>query len=389
MATTNAGTLAGPRFWRRALLLLCAASGLANWSRVHAHAHLDTRDTTNANTTETDGPSTASNLRALQICALVVLLSLSASFSGLGLGLMSLDLIGLQIVGFDALKYKEHLDYEIIQSTNPEFNNAIVRVNIFREHRQTIQYIQPNHHEKLAQAELLAIDEAAAIPLPLVKKLLGPYLVFMSSTINGYEGTGRSLSLKLIQKLREQQGSASESAARAMAEIHGDNKKRKGTNAERYKLYSFVVQDSFGVGQYVQHALIDGETSANFTTALREFKKNNPSYVDVEVVVLIYASSEIQYEKTLSFLEALIPKEDGNTFINYFRKNWDAKREMWAKVERDDIPHLGNHTNNRIESSWSHLKPDLDTNLPIDEAVAEIIDCQLEKEKAFDEKCER
>lgn len=130
--------------------------------------------------------------------------------------------------GFDALKYKEHLDYEIIQSTNPEFNNAIVRVNIFREHRQTIQYIQPNHHEKLAQAELLAIDEAAAIPLPVVKKLLGPYLVFMSSTINGYEGTGRSLSLKLIQKLREQQGSAGDAAAHAASGIRGDNKQRKG-----------------------------------------------------------------------------------------------------------------------------------------------------------------
>jgi len=56
----------------------------------------------------------------------------------------------------------------------------------------------------LSQAELLIIDEAAAIPLPLVKKLLGNYLVFMASTINGYEGTGRSLSLKLIQQLREQ-----------------------------------------------------------------------------------------------------------------------------------------------------------------------------------------
>jgi N-acetyltransferase 10 len=55
------------------------------------------------------------------------------------------------------------------------------------------------------QAELVAIDEAAAIPLPLVKKLLGPYLVFMSSTINGYEGTGRSLSLKLVQQLRQDQ----------------------------------------------------------------------------------------------------------------------------------------------------------------------------------------
>jgi N-acetyltransferase 10 len=56
----------------------------------------------------------------------------------------------------------------------------------------------------LAQAELVVIDEAAAIPLPTVKKLLGPYLVFMASTINGYEGTGRSLSLKLIKQLREQ-----------------------------------------------------------------------------------------------------------------------------------------------------------------------------------------
>lgn len=106
--------------------------------------------------------------------------------------------------GFDALDYQEHIDYEIIQSTNPDFNKAVVRVNIFREHRQTIQYISPTDHHKLGQAELLAIDEAAAIPLPYVKELLGPYLVFMSSTINGYEGTGRSLSLKLIEQLRSQ-----------------------------------------------------------------------------------------------------------------------------------------------------------------------------------------
>ncbi|KAK6336457.1 killer toxin resistant protein [Orbilia brochopaga] len=106
--------------------------------------------------------------------------------------------------GFDALGYTDHLDYNIVQSTNPDFNKAIVRVNIFRQHRQTIQYIQPADAHVLGQAELVVIDEAAAIPLPLVRKLLGPYLVFMASTINGYEGTGRSLSLKLIQQLREQ-----------------------------------------------------------------------------------------------------------------------------------------------------------------------------------------
>ena len=53
--------------------------------------------------------------------------------------------------GLDAIEFKEHLDYEIIQSTNPDFNGAVVRVNIFKTHRQTIQYIQPDHYEKLAQ----------------------------------------------------------------------------------------------------------------------------------------------------------------------------------------------------------------------------------------------
>ncbi|KAK3385029.1 GNAT acetyltransferase 2-domain-containing protein [Podospora didyma] len=106
--------------------------------------------------------------------------------------------------GFDALDYKDHADYSIIQSTNPDFNKAIVRVNIHRNHRQTIQYFRPQDSHILGQAELVVIDEAAAIPLPLVRKLMGPYLVFMASTISGYEGTGRSLSLKLIKQLREQ-----------------------------------------------------------------------------------------------------------------------------------------------------------------------------------------
>ena len=99
-------------------------------------------------------------------------------------------------------------DYEAVQSTNPDFNKAVVRVNVFHEHRQTVQvshvcitpppplplslsppipsqYIHPSDSHKLEQAELLCIDEAAAIPLPLVKKLIGPYLVFMASTVNG------------------------------------------------------------------------------------------------------------------------------------------------------------------------------------------------------------
>ena len=110
--------------------------------------------------------------------------------------------------GFEALGYQEHQDYSVIRSTDPELNKSVIRINIYHEHRQTIQYINPEDSHKLEQAELVCVDEAAAIPLPLVKKLLGPYLVFLSSTVNGYEGTGRSLSLKLIEQLRQQSTAA-------------------------------------------------------------------------------------------------------------------------------------------------------------------------------------
>lgn len=106
------------------------------------------------------------------------------------------------VKGLDSMDYKEHIDYNMIESTNPDLHKVIVRVDVFRQHRQTVQYVLPQHSAKIGQAELLVIDEAAAIPLPVVRSLLGPYLVFLCSTVNGYEGTGRSLSLKLLKELK-------------------------------------------------------------------------------------------------------------------------------------------------------------------------------------------
>ena len=113
-------------------------------------------------------------------------------------------LFELLLRGFSALEYKEHVDYDVVASTAAEHSQAVVRVNVYHSHRQTVQYIAPSDAAALSQAELLVIDEAAAIPLPLVRALMGPYLVFMASTINGYEGTGRSLALKLVKQLRQQ-----------------------------------------------------------------------------------------------------------------------------------------------------------------------------------------
>jgi N-acetyltransferase 10 len=126
--------------------------------------------------------------------------------------------------GLDALKYDQNQDYDIIQSNNENMKKCIVRINLLREHRQTVQYIAPEDYKMLSQAELVIIDEAAAIPLPTVRNLLGPYLVFMSSTINGYEGTGRSLSLKLLDSLRKE-ATVSDSAnvgSRSLAELSLD-----------------------------------------------------------------------------------------------------------------------------------------------------------------------
>ncbi|KAL9266204.1 RNA cytidine acetyltransferase 2-like protein, partial [Drosera capensis] len=137
------------------------------------------------------------------LCSTVALLAARGRGKSAALGLAVAGAIAAGCVGLSISK-KEHIDFDVVRSSNPEFKKAIVRINVYKYHRQTIQYIMPNEHEKLSQVELLVIDEAAAIPLPVVKSLLGPYLVFISSTVNGYEGTGRSLSLKLLQQLAEQ-----------------------------------------------------------------------------------------------------------------------------------------------------------------------------------------
>ncbi|CAL8078289.1 unnamed protein product [Calicophoron daubneyi] len=113
--------------------------------------------------------------------------------------------------GLVAFGYEEHQDFVATRSTDPNYNQAIVRIDVHRQkHRQSLVYLTPsemaNHlGSGSQQADLVCVDEAAAIPLALVRLFIsGPRLVFMASTVNGYEGTGRSLSLKLIKQLRNE-----------------------------------------------------------------------------------------------------------------------------------------------------------------------------------------
>lgn len=114
------------------------------------------------------------------------------------------------IRGLKELGYRERTDFEALQGVSEEFAKCFIRINVFREHRQTVQFVSATDTTKFAQAELCVIDEAAALPLTLVKRILGPYLVILSSTVSGYEGTGRSLSMKLVADMRR--GSSSGAA---------------------------------------------------------------------------------------------------------------------------------------------------------------------------------
>lgn len=167
------------------------------------------------------------------------------------------------IEGLKALKYQEHYDYTIGYNYGMDSNEGnnrgekagrdnikcIVSVEIHGRgtQRQTVRYVKPSDVDKFVGAELVAVDEAAAIPLPIVRKLmqLNPShggkgksvaasgggsdgedrrLTFLSSTINGYEGTGRALSLKLIKELRDSNSkrrSGVDAAREASSEIVG------------------------------------------------------------------------------------------------------------------------------------------------------------------------
>ena len=111
------------------------------------------------------------------------------------------------VVGLNSLGYKDKEDYEVVESrpTSSKEKAYTTRIIVHYQggRRQQLIYVKPNQSEYLGQCEILAIDEAAAIPLPIVKDLIGQYTTLFSSTVDGYEGTGRALSLKLFEDLKQ------------------------------------------------------------------------------------------------------------------------------------------------------------------------------------------
>ncbi|GBM60357.1 RNA cytidine acetyltransferase [Araneus ventricosus] len=112
-------------------------------------------------------------------------------------------LFNFLLKGLTALGYKEGDNLQV-QKSDVNYTTFITGIKVSRKHPRKVCYLSPVDFHKSGGADLIVIDEAAAIPLPLVKKWMDSCTVLMASTINGYEGTGRSLSLKLLNQLRSQ-----------------------------------------------------------------------------------------------------------------------------------------------------------------------------------------
>ncbi|KAE9223435.1 hypothetical protein PF002_g14966 [Phytophthora fragariae] len=78
--------------------------------------------------------------------------------------------------------------------------------------------------------------------------------------------------------------------------------------------------------------------------------------------------------------------EATHPFLKYFMRNWNAMKERWALYARLDIPHLGNHTNNRLESSWGHIKDILKSDMALDECVDTLMFLQAVAEMEYAKK---
>ncbi|PMK01197.1 GNAT family N-acetyltransferase [Vibrio sp. 10N.261.55.A7] len=87
----------------------------------------------------------------------------------------------------------------------PYDNEKTLRAD-FGNHVSSIRYIAPDELVRnQIECDFLIVDEAAAIPTPMLKSMVHRYhrLVF-SSTVHGYEGSGRGFSLKFIPWLKSE-----------------------------------------------------------------------------------------------------------------------------------------------------------------------------------------
>lgn len=209
------------------------------------------------------------------------------------------------------------------------------------------------------------------------------------------------------------------------------------TNMEKYKLFSFMISDAFGFGQYVQHAVMRREDVQSIRQAIIALKEHNTAWNNIKVIVvdkdfveiavmrqefpharillcqfhvikylngeiikatnvsmdtketlkaivtnMVYADNSETYDKLLKYFEESVGGKKHPLFT-YFLKNWDQCKEMWVRYMRGNVPHMGNNTNNRIEASWGSMKNYIHSYSTLDDTIIKLIELQQTAEEKY------
>ncbi|MCP4595074.1 GNAT family N-acetyltransferase [Neptuniibacter sp.] len=112
------------------------------------------------------------------------------------------------------------LDYEEILITAPEFKAAEEAFlmahqllpdyefsrGLLKQNQHYIRFVEPEQAiSEAGEGKILLVDEAAAIPVPVLSKLLKSYTrIAFASTIHGYEGTGQGFAVRFQAELERE-----------------------------------------------------------------------------------------------------------------------------------------------------------------------------------------
>ncbi|KAE8902220.1 hypothetical protein PF007_g11848 [Phytophthora fragariae] len=120
-----------------------------------------------------------------------------------------------------------------------------------------------------------------------------------------------------------------------------------------------------------------------------EFSAFERSELETLTSILVDASSESTYDLFKKEIYATIQSPPcREKWKSYFDSNWDNCRDMWARFARANVPHLGNTTNNRLESSWAKLKREVKRHMHVDECIVAIMHFQRRVERDSNRKLE-
>ncbi|KAJ0391973.1 hypothetical protein ATCC90586_011952 [Pythium insidiosum] len=191
------------------------------------------------------------------------------------------------------------------------------------------------------------------------------------------------------------------------------------TNRYNYQLLTLMVMDEVGVGQPVQHSVMETNGNWHMERAIRHFKRAHPDSeaqvlichfhvikylgtmcrkpefgkmsqddlngIDALVHGMVYAQSAEEYEMKRSSLRQLCDRVGCSTFFEYMERNWHTCQEKWVLYHRAKLPHLKNHTNNRLESFFGKFKDGLPCATSMSTMLTELFnhDRRQHKEAAY------